>query len=123
MSEQDVYAAPKSDLGAPLIDDDPLASHGERLKAALVDGGISLVLLLPLLWCFWSLGYYDKTGAMLTDALLLSNLCNIAAMLAVHGYFWHMYGQSVGKRWIGIKIVDLRATSRRCGKLSCSGTG
>lgn len=105
VDEKNTHTPPASPL-APLLADSEsqLASRGDRLKAALVDAVIGTVLMLPIFWYFWNELQQSVVAAQL---LLIINVYGFIAMILANGYLWNKYGQSIGKRVVGIKIVDM----------------
>lgn len=105
VGEKNIHTPPASPL-APLLADaeSHLASRGDRLKAALVDTGIGSVLMLPIFWYFWS---ELQQSVVAVQLLFIINVYGFIAMILMNGYLWNKYGQSIGKRVVGIKIVDM----------------
>jgi uncharacterized RDD family membrane protein YckC len=82
-----------------------LAGRGTRLAAAIIDS----MLLGLIVWPYaMSTGYVERAmqdQIGMSDMLELS-LVSLIAFLVVHGYLLHKYGQSIGKRLLGIRIVS-----------------
>ena len=116
------YAAPESILepetassGSPSM---VLASRWARLGAAILDGLISFVAFIPLLIALLLLGLFPgmpKDGAFMEN---LENMENsimgdlvaawiyVIVYLVINGYLLVSSGQSIGKKIVGIRIVD-----------------
>lgn len=105
VDEKNTHTPPASPL-APLLADPEshLASRGDRLKAALVDAVIGTAWILPIFWYFWS---ELQQPVVALQQLLIINVYGFIAMILMNGYLWNKYGQSIGKRVVGIKIVDM----------------
>lgn len=105
MSEDNPYEAPKS-----IVADKPqpgeLAGRGQRFGAALIDGIIGIGLSLPVMWGLgtWE---YMKQGAIPMSVVVMSFVLGLVMFLAAHGYFLKTYGQTIGKKVLAIRIVDL----------------
>ncbi len=103
------YAAPVSRLEDVNTQVLHLATRGSRLGAYLLDLisfallGIVAAVLLPS---------FSKTGGNVEGVgIALIGLAAIA-VTAVHIVFLHKYGQTIGKRLLGIKVVQTDGT--RC---------
>ena len=113
------YAPPTADVDQGLqhnTEDYVLAERGTRLGAVLIDGLLSVASLLPGLVLIIALAGLDNLdpGRMLRnldDGLLLAGIGVMLLMaLSFQIYQWYLIattGQSLAKRWLGIKIVRL----------------
>ena len=109
-SEFNPYQAPASDARdepVPLFATNvPLATRGSRLAAAMIDGLVQLMAIVPLQL---ALGVYDgfpqikRLGALQTAAWTIAGF---AIYCALNGYLLHKSGQTIGKRVLGIRIVN-----------------
>jgi uncharacterized RDD family membrane protein YckC len=107
----DPYRPPKAEVmenpagdGADSIE---LASRWSRLFAVLIDGVIGILVAIPF-WAFSGAWDYVTSGQQLPyHYALLGGVYGFVGFLLVHYYFLNNRGQTVGKRIIGIKIVDL----------------
>ena len=89
-------------------DGEVLADRGTRLVASIVDGLLMLCITLPIQL---ATGYLQMVAAQKAPPVMLElfvNLSGIAAMPVVHGWMLTSRGQSIGKRMLGIQIVDYR---------------
>lgn len=105
--QENPYAPPKADLEIKKSKAIVLASRGKRLKAAIIDSIISLIIVLPVM--YFTGGFEGTTRGhgqplMYTVAL---GLFGVLIFIIIHGRFLVQYGQTVGKRLVGIKITDL----------------
>jgi uncharacterized RDD family membrane protein YckC len=111
------YAPPTADIHqgvrADLHDQYILAERGTRLGAVMIDGLLMLAAALP---AGAVLGFmvYASRGSMSGDdaELMVYGLMAVMVLmvLAFIGYQWYLVattGQSLAKRWMGIKIVRL----------------
>jgi uncharacterized RDD family membrane protein YckC len=107
--DRNPYAPPKADVADPAPPVLPgLASRGLRLTAAIVDGILSLVVTVPLMIYT---GYFEGIrsggdGPSYEMAVGVSALA-FAAFVAMHGYWLVKHGQTIGKRIVGIRIVNV----------------
>lgn len=102
--ENNPYSPPTSNVAATDIPAaSELASRLDRLWAALIDGIILMIILLPL---FFFLGIF-KGGDTTFGSSLLMAVLGLAAYLLVNGRLLASSGQTVGKRQLGIRIVSL----------------
>ena len=86
---------------------DDSATRLERLGAAIIDG---LIMLAPILVIMFSVGIKDsynyiKEGGITFQITL--DLIGQALYLLINSTLLYKYGQSVGKKIIGIKIITL----------------
>jgi len=111
MSDIDPYKTPPSALDdsppamPPDLGQSDLASRGARLGAVLIDGVLSLVVTLPFMF---ATGYMAKVAAGETPIvqMIVLQILAFGVYLTMHGYLLSKYGQSIGKKLVGIKIVD-----------------
>lgn len=110
MEEQNPYRGPESAVAVQAADTD-LAGHGERLAAALIDGLIAISVILPAMWFggfFKTVMEAATTGAQPPFGLTLTwEIIGFAIFLAIQGYPLYAWGQTWGKRVLGIRIVAL----------------
>ena len=110
--ESNPYAAP-----AAVVDDvragDVLelesrkSSRGKRLGAALLDGLISLVWIVPILWAF-ILGLKSKHGfepSAFMGVLITVGVLLLLAVFVVNCVLIHRHGQTIGKRVLDMSMV------------------
>jgi uncharacterized RDD family membrane protein YckC len=85
----------------------PLASRLSRLGAILIDGIISIVISLPVM--FFT-GYIQRTmqNNVAPSEIIYMTIFGIVLFIGIHGYLLASRGQTVGKMLAGIKIVDHR---------------
>ena len=84
-----------------------LASRWARLGAAVIDGIIAMLAILPIM-SMAGLWEQAMNGEPLSfQAMLWGALYGFAVFLVVHGYFLKRDGQTLGKKLLGIKITTL----------------
>ena len=108
MAESNPFAPPVTavDLPQPKEFSGRLAGRTTRLLAVIIDGFIALLYFLPILV---SLGVIEKTKRQ-EDILFESLVAQLIALLIfilLHGYFLAANGQTVGKKIMGIRVVDM----------------
>lgn len=114
--EVNPYAAPQSRVDDVAFDEHDLearkASRGRRLGAALLDILIAMIAFLPpFLWGIFSqLSRSHALGSVSTRSPGLGIVTILMAVtfliiLVVDCVMLHKYGQTLGKRVLGIKIV------------------
>lgn len=96
------YAPPAAVHAAPhrAIFESPVASIGARFQALLLDSVLGFVVVLP---AFLFLSATDSQGP--GAALLV--IVTIAALWTYQWYLVSTTGQTLGKRWAGIRIVKV----------------
>lgn len=106
------YAPPRADL-APLPDEpefSALATRGSRFGAALLDGLILMVVVLPVQY---ALGFFDGFPNIVEPDFsmqLIAAAVGIAAYALINGKFLAENGQTLGKKALGIRIVNMDDT-------------
>lgn len=93
--------------------DYPVAGLGERVAARLIDLGLFLAVLLIFLLLFWLTGLLSGGGIVMTVLLFIYGggfvfydlLCEI-----------FMNGQTLGKRWLKIKVISLNGAQPSLGQ-------
>lgn len=107
MNEDNRYAPPRAPVSDAPIDegDQELAGRGVRLGAAIIDSVILGLIVWPYAMStdYWTRATQGQIG--MSDLLQLS-LVSLIAFLVLHGYLLHKYGQTIGKRLLGIRIVS-----------------
>lgn len=78
------------------------ASRQQRLLAAILDGLITMIAVLPVMF---HLKLFDYPTAIETQVTAF--LLGFLSVLLLHGYLLHARGQSVGKAIVGIQIVGI----------------
>jgi uncharacterized RDD family membrane protein YckC len=113
------YAPPTADVDQGLqarVDDYVLADRGTRLGAVLIDGLLSVASLLPGFVLLVALAGFDNLDPArmlrrMDDSLMFAGIAVMVLMaLSFQIYQWYLIsttGQSLAKRWLGIKIVRL----------------
>lgn len=114
------YAAPAARVAdAVRADEFVLAGRGTRLGAAFLDGlvlgvpigllAIGLAIVLP---AYRSGHRGDALAPAAYGIIGLAVLAVVAAVVAINCVLLHRYGQTIAKRWLGIKVV--RTDGNRC---------
>ncbi len=89
-------------------ENDVLAGRFTRLAAALVDGILILVIIIPVML---ATGYYARAQTQQIGFLeqLAMSLFSMFVMLALNGYLLATQGQTIGKMLTKIQIVDVES--------------
>jgi len=110
MDDQNPYRSPDA-VVAEVSDGGELAERGTRLGAAIIDGIIMLVLLVPIMYFggYWSSAMSAATaGEQLGfGTTLMWALISFATFAVLQSVPLNANGQTWGKKLLGIKIVDL----------------
>ena len=112
-----IYQAPQSQVEVPVESDFVLASRGARFGASFIDGLILLLIIVPL---GFLVGFYQivfEQGVPTTAQNLTMAVAGVGAFLLVNSYFLNLNGQTIGKKIVGIKIVDLNGEKPAFAKL------
>ena len=108
MDDQNPYSAPESRVSSRAEGEIQLATRWERLGGAIVDTILTLLITMPLLFFFTD--YISKVMAqeeIPTSETIYINLFSTLLFFALNGYFLTCYGQTIGKRVVGTKIVSV----------------
>jgi uncharacterized RDD family membrane protein YckC len=107
MTEDNRYAPPRAPVSDAAGDasEQELAGRGTRLGAWVLDSFILGFAISPyaIRTDYWSRAVQGQVD--MGDLLQLS-LVTLIAFLVVQGYLLHRYGQTIGKRLLGIRIVS-----------------
>ena len=124
MNVHDPYQAPQSTLSDTTWAahrGEELADLGQRLGAALLDGIIMFVVMVPLMYFG---GYFQailsamRAGSMPSLGLIYGWVgIGFVMFLLVQGYPLYRNGQTWGKKVLGIRIVDLEGDVPPLGQL------
>ncbi|MBT2749185.1 MULTISPECIES: RDD family protein [unclassified Lysobacter] len=120
MDPQNPYQSPQSSLATPDTGNQELADRGVRLVAAIIDGVIMLVLMLPLMFIG---GYFNavmeasQTGQQPYGLQILWGIGGLLLFFAVQYLPLSQTGQTWGKKVMKIKIVDLDGQKPSIGTL------
>ncbi len=86
----------------------PLATRLQRFLAVLIDEIIVLTILIPVAAdSDYMKNLQQGLAPTYQDALLL-NLAMVLLFILIHSYFLNRYGQTVGKRLMGVAIVNVK---------------
>ncbi len=83
-----------------------LASRSKRLMAALVDACISIIVTFPVMMTMGVIRQLREEQTMTMQQTVFFFFFGMVVFLLIHGYFLAKYGQTVGKRLIGTRIVS-----------------
>jgi uncharacterized RDD family membrane protein YckC len=111
MMSDNPYAPPETGGVSEVVTDprgDELAGRFTRLAAAIVDGILLLVILVPVQFAS---GYFQRAMAQQQGPLeqILMSLLGFVTMLVLNGYLLATRGQTIGKVLTKIQIVDVES--------------
>jgi uncharacterized RDD family membrane protein YckC len=107
MDQRNPYAPPTAAVSDKDDEVGQLAGRGQRFGAALVDGLIGLVLAIPVMFLLGTFEYLKARRPLPLSLLIATSGLGFLAFALVHFYFLKANGQTVGKKVIGIRIVDM----------------
>ncbi|MFV2061748.1 MAG: RDD family protein [Gammaproteobacteria bacterium] len=108
MTEQNPYQTPATEIGTEEVQksDTELASPWIRLLAAIIDGLILMIFIIPVQI---SMGVYDGFPEKMVQPDFLTSMIILimvmVAYIAINGYTLNKNGQTLGKLICKIKIV------------------
>jgi len=89
-----------------IIKDEELASRWARLGAILIDSLLAMAITIPVMIYFGLFGDPDQASLPFSVTLKLA-VFGLLLFFVMHGYLLSKYGQTIGKRLLKIKIVDI----------------
>ena len=98
---------PHSDIASESTRDE-LAGRFTRFAAAMVDGILLMVIVMPIQFLTGFMARAAKQEAGFVEQILMS-LVGIIAMLMVNGYTLLTRGQTIGKLLTNIQILDYKS--------------
>jgi uncharacterized RDD family membrane protein YckC len=115
MNAPNPYAAPIADINAPAAgapESLPLAGRGSRLGAQLLDGLVALVPAAPMIVGAIMVAVSMKNGGGATPSPLALGLIGVGGLGLLALVIFQIYrvsttGQTLGKKWVGVRIVKL----------------
>jgi uncharacterized RDD family membrane protein YckC len=108
MSDNNVYSTPQSQLVDQVDDSEkPLASRWARLGASIIDSIIMMVIVLPVM--YFTGGFEGVMEGRQPSAgyTLVMGILGLIVFFVINYRFLVSNGQTVGKKVLEIKIVDL----------------
>jgi len=108
MSDNNVYSTPQSQLVYQVDDSEkPLASRWARLGAAIIDSIITMIVVVPVM--YFTGGFAGvMVGVQPSFIYMFSmGILNLIVFFAINYRYLITNGQSIGKKVLEIKIVDL----------------
>ncbi|MCW8880139.1 MAG: RDD family protein [Kangiellaceae bacterium] len=112
-NEVNPYEAPQSRVAESVTTEQVLASRWERLGAAIVDTILALAMVLPFMVVAFSNGddsqwleQYNWLFEENLPGIVVTTLYTFGAFLLLHGVLLARNGQTIGKKIVGIKVVD-----------------
>lgn len=121
MSEQNIYQAPQSTVLDDVASEGQLASRWARLGAAILDALILMVVVVPIalmLGMFEAIMQAAETGGTMSFQYTVTMaFVGLAAFLGLNGYLLAKNGQTLGKKLVNIRIVDMQGERVHFGKL------
>lgn len=112
MDHPNPYAPPKAPVADPaqVFDEAELATRMQRLGAVILDGLVTMIWGIPLGFALGMWTPKPHHGLLPSSSVVLVSLLSTILFLLVNARFLHASGQTLGKRWVGIRIVTLDNT-------------
>jgi uncharacterized RDD family membrane protein YckC len=109
------YTAPSTEIVQNEIDIDnlPMPSRWKRFFASLIDGGVSLILWIPVILHKVLILEKEWDAEMSFEYEAITYGISMVSFAIVNYYLLNRYAQTVGKYVMGIKISDIYY--RKCG--------
>ncbi len=114
--EENPYMPPHANLIDKEEKTIELASRGRRLLAVIIDGLIGMAAVLPIMYFTgYFEGFPDNQEISFQHTALMA-LVGLGFFVVIHGKWLVTYGQTVGKRLLGIKFTDLEGNVPTIGR-------
>lgn len=101
------YQAPESELLEPGSESGELASRWSRLVASFVDGLIVIIPVFPLIFILGLVNFDDPEAQPTFMEGMIISLVYLAVFLLLNLKFLLRDGQTIAKKLLKIRIVDL----------------
>lgn len=106
MSEN-LYAAPKADVSEVVLEKNPIANRMNRFLAALIDVVVMMCVIIPPIYFMGALPSMMKAQERTFVQNLVVGFFALVVFFALNTRLLMKSGQTIGKKLLGIKIVDL----------------
>ena len=103
----DIYNAPQAELVEPASENNMLASRWKRFWASMLDGLIMGLVTLPAMYFTGGFDSIVKGIDPSFEYMLMIAAIGLVAFVIINIKLLINHGQTVGKKVLGIKIVDL----------------
>jgi len=117
VSEFNPYQTPKSNLTRSSESAIVLAGRGQRFLAAMVDGIIALVVMIPVMMVLGVFSYSMKGLQPPFFLMLSATSIGFVVFVAIHATLLSRYGQTIGKKALGIRIADMEGNKPPLGTI------
>ena len=104
---ENVYKSPKADLAIEEEDSNFLASRWSRLSASLLDSLILMTILIPAMYFTGGFSGFSEGVQPSIGYNLVIGLLGLVVFILINGKLLISNGQTIGKKLLGIRIVDL----------------
>jgi uncharacterized RDD family membrane protein YckC len=105
--DNDIYTAPQAELVDPSSENNALASRWKRLWASMLDGLIMSTVTMPVMYFTGGFDGISKGIEPSFEYSLMIAGLGIAIFIIINIKLLVNNGQTIGKKVLGIKIVDL----------------
>jgi len=105
--QNEIYKSPDAELFDTTDSDNNLATRWQRLSASMLDGLVMSIFMLPAMYLT---GGFDQIINGIQPSIAYSitlGLLGALVFFLVNSKFLIATGQTLGKKYVGIKIVDL----------------
>ena len=94
-----------------------LASRGKRFGGALIDSLLSVIIVIPVMIFLGIFVQIKERQRIFLGQQIGFFMFGILLFLALHGYLIAKHGQTIGKKIVGTKMVDLNGQLVPLGKI------
>ena len=108
MTQDNRYQPPQSEVAdVAVAEGEELASRGMRFGGAFIDGLFSSAVIFPFMYYTGIWSQVLQTGAYDFSVKVEIGFLGLVTFLVLQGYLLHRYGQTIGKRIVGTRIVTV----------------
>ena len=108
MSENNPYATPEARVEDRFdAESYELAARGTRLGAAIIDGLLGMAVAYPVFTILGTWSQVRSDGSLPFSSVVLVFVVGLLLFVPLHGYLLKKNGQTIGKKLLGIRIVDM----------------
>jgi uncharacterized RDD family membrane protein YckC len=93
-----------------------LAGRWKRFGGAFLDGLVSMPIILPIAYALGMFNYANRHHQSLADTIVMEVIA-FAVFALMQGYFLSKSGQTIGKKVVGTRIVDMEGNPPTLGRL------
>lgn len=108
MTDFNPYRPPSSNVSVPNDATHNLAGRGQRLGAAMVDGIVMMLVMVPVMYLMGVFSYIGRGAEPPLALMLLIAVIGYVVFVAINYIPLSRSGQTVGKKAVNIRIANMQ---------------